>query len=134
MAAPARTVAATILVALTFGAAHASTASQPADLFKRQAAAFAARDWPALWSLYSPRFHAVCDHGSWLAVTRHARRTFPSAPRILIDHVRIRGNRAWVSYVWLWHKGQSLYVEDDLAVRIGGHWYDELDSNTTCGY
>lgn len=91
--------------------------------------------WRELYRTYTPRFRASCPYARWLAGTKEARRQLGTDFVVRNVRVRVRGNRAAVTYETVdegrVHKVTS--SSPDIYVRIGGRWLDELDSQTTCG-
>jgi hypothetical protein len=124
-------VAAGLAVAPATGSGEATT---PRGALLNQVRLFNAGNWPAMYRTFTRRFRASCPYSTFAAQGRQAR---ANLGRLSVRNVRVRrtGNRATLTYQ---NVAQGVVIQTvtrrhpDLYVRIGGRWYDEKDSVTSC--
>jgi len=132
-----RTAAVVIAACAAVAAASAGTAvaGRSADdraavvaVLQREVSALNAARWQLAWQLYSPRFRATCDYAKWRAASAQGHAQAPEiAVRVL--RVRLAGNHAYLTYRMSGSFGTRT-TTDDVYVKVGGKWYDELDAST----
>jgi hypothetical protein len=125
------TVTAGLAVAPAAGRSEATT---PRGALLNQVRLFNAGSWRAMYGTFTRRFRASCPYSTFVAQGREAR---AAVGRLSVRNVRVRqtGNRATLTYQ---NVAQGVVLQTvtrrhpDLYVRIGGRWYDEKDSVTSC--
>jgi hypothetical protein len=128
-----------VLAAVTAGlavaaAAGAGGATTPRGALLNQLRLFNAENWPAMYRTFTPRFRRSCPYRTFVAEGNAARKAFG---RLSIRNVgvRISRNHASLTYQQLAQGAVIATVtrrQPDIYVRIGGRWYDEKDSVTSC--
>lgn len=132
----------TVLAAVTAGLAVAAAAPAtgsgealtPRGTLLYQTRLFNAGNWPVMYRTFTRRFRASCPYSTFVAEGRAARKM---AGRLSVRNIRVRqtGNRAALTYQ---NVAQGTVVQTvtrrhpDIYVRIGGRWYDEMDTVTSC--
>lgn len=130
------------LVALAFAgsalAASAGTAKPTPDgTLKAEIAAFNAKNWPAAYAGYSAGYKKACPFAKFKAGQIKQRAQIPAGLTlgVKITGVKTQGSTAYLSYQVLL-AGQAVATikapHADKFVKVGGLWYDEVDSQTTC--
>jgi hypothetical protein len=134
---PTLLVGAVVLCALapTVSAAPPSDETRLRAVMNRQTALFKQARWRALWQIYTPRFQRTCGYARWLRNVRRARREIGTDWTVRNQRIRIRGDRAAVTYTVV-RRGRVVNTatarSPDIYVKISGRWRDELDAETTC--
>ncbi len=108
-----------------------SGGSTPAAVLKQESVYFNARNWRPYYALMGPRFHAQCSYGTFVKRNDSVRKLVESTTIKMIS-TRIAGSRAYVSYETIAPPIKPILTRNDLFVKVGGRWYDELDAVTTC--
>ena len=133
----ARLVAVALALALS-GSALAGPfpvdrARTPRALILLQTDLFNAGDWRNLWLTFSPKFRARCDFQIWRARLRRDRgSTNPREKVVELTIKRVGTTKALATYV-VHRNGRFAYSgKNDVYVKIGKRWYDELDHETEC--
>lgn len=123
-----------LAVAAAAPATGTGEALTPRGALLYQTRLFNAGNWPALYRTYTRRFRASCPYRTFVAEGRTARN---AVGRLSVRNIRVRvtRNRAALTYQ---NVAQSTVIQTvtrrhpDIYVRIGGRWYDEVDTVTSC--
>lgn len=115
-------------------AASAASAAGDAEAVKaviaRETALTNSASYRALWNMYEPAFHKMCDYARWLKAAKLIHKAYPTLNTISIQ-VRVSGQRAVANYVLRYKKIVLARPTGDVYVKIGGKW---LDRESQCGY
>lgn len=119
-------------------AAPAGTAKPtPAGTLKAEIAAFNAKDYAAAYAGYSAKYKQACPYAKFKAGQMRQQAQIPAGLTlsVRITGVRTTGSTATLSYQVLL-AGQVVATikapRADKFVKVGGLWYDEVDTRTTC--
>lgn len=125
---------AVLAFAVAMPATGDGAATTPRGTLLYQTRLFNAGNWPAMYRTFTRRFRASCPYRTFVAEGNAARKALG---RLSVRNVgvRITRNRAALTYQQL-AQGKVIATvtrrHPDLYVRIGGRWYDEMDSVTAC--
>ena len=123
-------VAAALVLVLAAGPAAA--VSGPAQVLQKQLTLLQAGNTRAAYLLFTENFRTTCDYETWSGKLGDSRSAFAGLSfRVLTT--KIKGGVAKLTYQVKRENKILETVRDDVYVKIGGKWYDELDSVTTCG-
>jgi hypothetical protein len=127
-------VLAAVAALVLAGTALAATIAKPipGETLKSEIAAFNARNYAAAYTAYTARFKAGCPYATFRRHQAAQRAQAPSAIKVRITSTRVTGSRALLNYQILLGSQVVATAKNDLFVRIGGLWYDEVDKQTTC--
>ena len=111
--------------------ARPTALSKPSDVWRLQDSYLRAGKYRQLWGLFTPRFHASCNYSKFLAEAKQQRAETKGLRLVLLSE-RIVGNRGYLKYHYLQGSKVVVTIANDLYVRIGGRWLDEVDRVTSC--
>ncbi len=117
------------------GSAFAGTAKPTPDgTLKAEVAAFNAKNDAAAYAGYSAAFKKQCPFAKFKAAQAKQRAQIPNglALGIKITSVKTSGSTAVLGYKILLAGSAVATISGDKFVKVGGLWYDEVDSQTTC--
>ena len=124
----------TVLLLTTVGTSSAAVrlaGITPTATLKREVVDFNAGAWHDYWNLMSARFHGSCLYATFVARNEQARNIAGRAS-VKVLSSRVSGSHAYLTYKTMGTKIQPIITKNDMFVRVGGRWYDELDSATRC--
>ena len=111
---------------LAAAAPRADDAGAVRSLIVRENAAFNAGSWRALWNMYTPSFHRMCNYARWVAAAKRLRaqvsRTSTTGIRVRV----VNPERAIASYVLRVGTQVIAQPRNDLYVKLGGRWLAEV--------
>jgi hypothetical protein len=127
--------AALLLVLATAAAASAATSgggSSAVNVLQLEAKTLNAADWKDGYALMSPRFRQICSYSRFISLGEQARSYMAQPMRVKLLSARVSGSRAYLTYATTAPPIPRFVTKNDLFVKLGGRWYDEVDRVTTC--
>jgi hypothetical protein len=123
-----------VTVSLVLAAAAVGSSgpfASPSALLRHQDALLRAGKYQALYQTFTQRFRDSCPYSTFVTQGRRNRAVLTGI-RLVVVGQRIQGTRALVSYRYVRGTRVLASIRNDLYVRVGGRWYDEVDTNTRC--
>jgi hypothetical protein len=125
------TVVALLVAAVTVVTPSGANQATPVGTLRAEVRSLQAGALASYYALLSPAFHKKCSFATFRPDGRKEEQALRGASlRILGD--RIVGTKAYLTYEFLRGGVVLGKATDDLYVKIGASWFDEIDRYTTC--